>query len=146
MDCGANDGVYESNTLSLEMDFAWTGILIEASPKTIERLKQVHRKAWIVPTGLSIKNETMEVEFGDWGAVGQIVDESVKNSKFGKFGKAHTIPIMCLPLYSILQALDNPTVDFFNLDVEGYEFEILKTIPFDKVDIKVNLTKHFQFL
>ena len=28
-------------------------------------------------------------------------------------------------------------VDYFSLDVEGVELEVLKTIPFDKVDIRV---------
>ena len=31
----------------------------------------------------------------------------------------------------------NPTVDYFTLDIEGDELTVLKTIPFDKVDIKV---------
>ena len=48
-----------------------------------------------------------------------------------------TIQILCFPLYSILLALENPTVHYLSLDVEGSEFPILKTIPFDKVDIKV---------
>ena len=47
------------------------------------------------------------------------------------------IEIQCLPLYSILLALDVTTVDFFSLDIEGSELEILKTIPFDKVTFKV---------
>ena len=44
---------------------------------------------------------------------------------------------LCLPLYSILLAMGNPTVDYFSLDVEGAELAILQAIPWDKVDIKV---------
>ena len=44
----------------------------------------------------------------------------------------------CLPLYSILMAFNNPTIDYFSLDVEGSELAILKTIPWDKVDIRVS--------
>ena len=44
---------------------------------------------------------------------------------------------LCLPLYSILLAMGNPTVDYFSLDVEGAELSILQAIPWDKVDIKV---------
>ena len=43
----------------------------------------------------------------------------------------------CFPVYSLLLALNRTTVDYFSLDVEGSELQILKTIPFDKVDIKV---------
>ena len=49
---------------------------------------------------------------------------------------------LCLPFYAILLAMGNPTVDYFSLDVEGAELPILKTIPWDKVDIKVA----YQFL
>lgn len=44
--------------------------------------------------------------------------------------------MQCLPLYSLLLALGNPTVDFLSLDIEGAEFQVLKTIPWDKVDIR----------
>ena len=41
--------------------------------------------------------------------------------------------LQCMPLYTILLAMGNPTVHFFSLDVEGAEFPVLKTIPWDKV-------------
>jgi len=37
--------------------------------------------------------------------------------------------VECLPFYSILLALGNPTVDFFSLDVEGAEWDVIQTIP-----------------
>ena len=46
------------------------------------------------------------------------------------------VEMQCLPLYSLLLALGNPTVDFLSLDIEGAEFQVLKTIPWDKVDIR----------
>ena len=46
---------------------------------------------------------------------------------------------MCLPFISILYAIGNPSVDYFSLDIEGVELDVLKSIPWDKVDIKVNV-------
>ena len=43
----------------------------------------------------------------------------------------------CLPLVSLLLAMDNPTVHYFSLDIEGAELQVLKTVPWDKVDIWV---------
>ena len=43
----------------------------------------------------------------------------------------------CFPLYSILLALGNPRVHYFSLDIEGAELGVLKTIPWDQVDIWV---------
>ena len=51
--------------------------------------------------------------------------------------KAKVIKVTCLPLYSILMSVGNPIVDFFSLDIEGAEHLVLKTIPWDKVNIKV---------
>ena len=44
---------------------------------------------------------------------------------------------LCLPFYSVLLAVGNPIVDYFSLDVEGAELPILKSIPWNRVDIKV---------
>ncbi len=50
---------------------------------------------------------------------------------------AKVIKTMCFPFHSILFAIGNPSVDYFSLDVEGVELDVLKTIPWNKVDIKV---------
>jgi len=50
---------------------------------------------------------------------------------------AKVIQAVCLPLMSILYAIGNPTIDYFSLDIEGVELDVLKTIPWDKVDIKI---------
>jgi hypothetical protein len=41
-------------------------------------------------------------------------------------------------LYSLLEAAGFTELDFLSLDLEGVELQVLKTIPFDKVDIKVS--------
>ncbi len=43
--------------------------------------------------------------------------------------------VPCFPLESILLAINQTHVDYFSLDVEGYELPILKTIPFDRIQI-----------
>ncbi len=50
------------------------------------------------------------------------------------------IEIQCFPFYSVLLAIGRTSLDFFSLDVEGHELQILKTIPWNKVDIKVYKT------
>ena len=42
-----------------------------------------------------------------------------------------------MSFYSILLAVGNPVVDYLSLDIEGAELLVLKTIPWDKVDINV---------
>ena len=61
-------------------------------------------------------------------------------------GKAERIKevrvIQCLPIYSILLASRRTNIDFFSLDIEGAELDVLKTIPWPKVDIKVILVEY----
>ncbi len=45
--------------------------------------------------------------------------------------------VQCFPLYSILLAVGRTHVDYFGLDVEGSEYKILKTIPWQKIYVKV---------
>jgi len=45
--------------------------------------------------------------------------------------------VECFPLFSLLTALNVTEVDYLSLDVQGPELKILKTIPYEKVNIKV---------
>ena len=60
----------------------------------------------------------------------------------GKLINSTGTSVQCLPVYTLLLALNRTIVDYFSLDVEGVELQVLKTVPFDKVDIKV-LTVEF---
>ena len=62
----------------------------------------------------------------------------ISNLALGKEREEH-VEVQCFPIFSILTALNVTTVDYFSLDVEGNEFDILKTIPWKKVNIKVNI-------
>ena len=49
-----------------------------------------------------------------------------------------TYPMQCVPLYSlIMAAAGNVTVNYLSLDIEGAELQVLKTLPWHKVDIEV---------
>ena len=51
--------------------------------------------------------------------------------------KKGNITAQCFTLHSLLLAVGQTEVDYFSLDVEGPELEILQTIPFDEVKINV---------
>ena len=59
------------------------------------------------------------------------------HSKWVEGYKYKTISAQCFTLHSLLLAVGQTEVDYFSLDVEGPELEILQTIPFNKVNIKV---------
>ena len=130
---GALDGETRSNTLWLESKHGWDGLLIEGDKSSLSALKGKQRKAWILPNCISIKNHTIVAVFANKGHVGKIVDTKTEVKQVSN--QNHT-DVVCIPLYSIVAALDRKRIDFFSLDVEGFELEVLKTIPFAKLDIK----------
>ena len=44
IECGANDGEFQSNTMYLESKMGWTGLLVEASPVLSRKLLARNRK------------------------------------------------------------------------------------------------------
>jgi hypothetical protein len=50
---------------------------------------------------------------------------------------ADSFKIQCFPLYSLILATGNRTINYFSLDIEGAEMQVLESIPWDKVDIEV---------
>ena len=138
VEAGALDGETRSNTLQLERKHGWEGVLIEADKTSLFALKEKHRKAWILPNCISTQNHTIVAEFANKGHVGKI---KLTKDKVGQSATQGLTDVVCLPLYSIVSALGRKRIDFFSLDVEGFELEVLKTVPFDQLDIKVSHKK-----
>jgi len=118
-----------SNTFLLERQLKWTGVMIEAEPLNFEMAIQKKRNAFMVPSCLSLSNRTKLSKFSFGNNVYAHIDESN--------ALQDSVSVHCLPLHSILLAMNRTTVDLFSLDIEGHELSVLKTIPYDKIDIKV---------
>lgn len=61
----------------------------------------------------------------------------ISENKAGEQHPGH-IDVQCFPIFSYILALNITHVDYFSLDIEGDELDVLKTLPFDKVDITVS--------
>ncbi|XP_026286368.1 protein Star [Frankliniella occidentalis] len=131
IECGALDGEIRSNTLYLERYLGWSGLLIEGDPSNFALMVHKHRKAWLSQACLSLKPYPSIVSFKQNFNMGQVSDYPAGHSRSG------FVDVQCFPLYSFLLALNQTTIDYFSLDVEGAELDVLQTIPWSKVNIKV---------
>jgi len=142
IEAGAYDGIMGSNTLRLELSEQWSGLLVEPNPKLYKTVQSRARNAWTLGNCFSMKTHPQVVTFDAADQIGGIVNEAT-GAKPGEGLSRDTVNIreeiqlQCVPIFSVLQALGNPQVDFFSLDIEGADLQVLKTIPFDKVRISV---------
>ncbi|XP_033761384.1 uncharacterized protein LOC117343164 [Pecten maximus] len=138
VECGGLDGEKGSNTLFFEKVRKWNGLLIEGDPSNYAMLKSKHRKAFTLNACLYPYTFPALVNFHKAFNLGRIM-HAASVSAWNKRNRATADPaeVQCFPIYSILLAINRTTVDFFSLDIEGDELGVLKTIPFDKVDIKM---------
>ena len=138
LEVGAVDGVSLSNTLFFERERNWTGLLIEPNTKFYEKLATVHRKAYTINTCLSLDQKTSVVNFLSAEMIGGIekkLEGPMMNRANKEYPDAKKEEVLCIPLFSILEAIGMTHINLFSLDVEGAELDILQTIPFDKVKI-----------
>ena len=139
VECGAADGLISSNSLHFELHRHWSGILIEANPDYFASLLNTRRHMFMLNACLSPTRKAMVVNFTDAGRASGISDLLNPHAPGAlKYRQGNTThPVQCFPIYSILAAIGIHHVDYFSLDIEGAEVQILETIPYDQVKIDV---------
>ena len=74
----------------------------------------------------------MNVKYRQNFNVGKVMSEGAPLKK-----DVNYTDVTCFPLFGVLRAMNVSKVDYFSLDVEGNEMDVLRTIPFDDLDITV---------
>tara|TARA_S200000501_G_scaffold37338_1_gene30817 strand:- start:221 stop:853 length:633 start_codon:yes stop_codon:yes gene_type:complete len=130
IECGANDGVDQSNTWYYEKYLNWNGVLIEPLIKQFNELKKNRsKKNKFYNTVLSSSVSVHSLNLTKNNLVSRIVDHNKSEINF--------VTVSSTTLTKILDEIYAPSlIDFFSLDVEGYEYEIIKGIDFNKYNFK----------
>jgi hypothetical protein len=141
VECGAADGEKLSNSLFFEKSRNWSGVLIEGYMPWFQELLKLHRRAYSVGSCLSGVKKPVRTRFTNIGYGGGLIDY-MEQSHLKRFGgvermEKKTNTMQCLPLYSILTAIGVNHVDYFSLDIEGAELEVIKTLPLDEITVDV---------
>lgn len=137
IECGANDGVDQSNTWHFEKFKNWQGILIEAHPEIFRELIKNRDKRNILVNKFLVSNNYKS----------QTVNISNKDliSKFNTTNEGSSLSTP-ITLTEVLRKNYVPKlIDLFSLDVEGYEFEVLEGIDFENYKFKYFLIETNNF-
>jgi len=146
VDVGAHDGISINNTLYFEKNNNWTGINVEPIKKVFERL--VINRPNDINLNCAVCNNDGETDFlcntGYTEMLSGIKDNFDKrhvnrilreNKQMGS--TTEVIKVKTKKLETIFDENNIKHVNYLSIDVEGSEFEVIKSINFDKVFIDV---------
>ena len=134
VDLAANDAKDFSNTLALERH-GWNGLCIE--PNSIYWYGLTHRKCTSV--GAFVGNSVSQVQVKLRGVFGGIVGE-MDEQRANRNGEpdSQTETRFTVPFATLLQKFNVPkTIDYLSLDVEGAEYLVMNSFPFDEYTIRL---------
>lgn len=132
LEIGALDGIRFSNTKFFEDSMGFSkGILIEPEPDTFKQL--VKNRPNCQCFNVAIHSVLEEVIFlkSKENAVGCIEEIATPEFKHRWHQQSEKLKLPATTLASILKQAKLKYIDFFSLDVEGAEFECLKSINWD---------------
>lgn len=144
IEAGANDGIRQSNTYYFEKVLRWNGLLVEPIPSQAEKCRKNRSNSQVVNAALvrhDYPSETVRIEMADLMSVvndGNIEPELVESHvargrEVQHLEQQDSIEIKAITLTKLLNDLKVTHVDFFSLDVEGYETEVLRGIDFSTI-------------
>lgn len=141
IEAGAFDGIDNSNTYFFEVLRGWTGLLIEPIPSMFDKVLKLERNAFAINACISSKTllakfKILHVLSGRQSEMSKNQIYRLKKESQGSNGYPLTAYVPCFSIHTILKAINITKVDYFSLDVEGGEVDVIQSIPFDKLDIK----------
>jgi len=146
VDVGAHDGVSLNNTLYFERNNDWTGVNIEPIEKVFNKLIESRPKCININLAVSDKNgyEKFLINSGYTEMLSGLKSKidprhmnriEYENGSIG--GTSDLITVETKRLDSIFDENNIKHINYLSIDVEGAEFQVIKSIDFDKVFIDV---------
>ncbi len=140
IECGTGDGEKLSNSLFFEKSRNWTGLLIEPNPTIFSDLRKKNRHSYQVNACVSPTGRVNVLNFTLANLVGGLTDfmeTAHKRSILKNKRVTGVVQVPCFPIRSLLLSIGVSHIDYFSLDVEGPEMNILRSFPFDDVTVDV---------
>ena len=139
LEIGGADGVTGSNTLALRDHLGWTGVLVEPDPDQFRELS--HNRpadrlvnAAISPTGGG--GDAVLRQIGQLSCLEQYKPDDFHKAERESAKKA--ITVQTVDLTDLLKTMGE--TDYFSLDVEGAEYDILSSLHWDEITPPTILT------
>ena len=154
---GSNDGVRSDPLYKFICKYNWSGILVEPVPYLYERLIKNHEsRDNLIFKNVAISKDGGSMKFyyikenqndqSDWkcgNGLGSFLKDVVTfhRNKIFDFDKNFSeMDIQTITFDSLVEGVNN--IDLLAIDAEGYDYEIIKSIDFDKHQPSLILFEH----
>jgi FkbM family methyltransferase len=141
VDVGCHHPKRFSNTAKLYRD-GWNGINIDANPKNIKLFKFFRRRDYNIRALVSDLNTTLDYYYFNDSALNGCLTisrvESLKNDNY-KVLKIEKISTKRLDQIISESGVNINQIDLLDIDVEGHDLQVLKSINLNLYDIRVIL-------
>jgi FkbM family methyltransferase len=139
LEIGGADGINGSNTLALRDHLGWTGVLVEPDPNQFAWLSRNRPTDRLVNAAISPRGGTGKAVLRQVGLLSCLEDYSPDDSHVSERDSAgKTVTVETIDLTDLLRSMGD--IDYFSLDVEGAEYEILSSLRWDEVKPPALLT------
>lgn len=138
IEVGACDGVATSNTLLLEREYSWVGLLVE--PARIWHADLFRNRTAQIETRCAWKSNGEQLQFVEKLSPGRsgIVETSNDDTAANEFYSVETVTLSML----LSESTTFENVDFLSVDTEGSELEVLQGFPFEKIQPRFICVEH----
>lgn len=137
VEVGGHDGYTQSNTYYLEKALGWRGVLVEGIPELYEQCKRNRPNSRVFNCALVSNDFAGEMVEMHYASLMSVVDGSLKSGEaqlahvqtglsHQQLVQTYTVRVPARTLASVLDEVGAPQIDFFSLDVEGYELPVLQ--------------------
>lgn len=132
VEAGAVQGtVYDSNSIFYERFLGWQGLLVEANPFSFAKLTVRRPAAYRLETALCAEPGLVRFNLPD--------QQRTADGCCGRASNKGKYAIRCTRLGAVLDQIGVKHVDFWSLDVEGAELDVLRGFDWSHMSISVLL-------
>ena len=143
VEAGAHDGVIGSNTLFFERFMGWKGLCVEPLPEQAAQCRANRRRSTRVENVALVNADYQSPDITIYPASLMSVVEGAlpeeqrrkwveKGEQAQGLSRAEPFKVPAISLSRLLDDMGAPRIDFFSLDVEGYELRVLEGIDFER--------------
>ncbi len=148
LEIGGLDGVKYSNTYAFNKELGWRGVLVELSSLNFDGLVKNRPNELVnIHAGVCDRKRLLHYveDKSEVSGIWEFAPQTFKDIFWRDITleSPNVKPILCAPLAELLEPHLGSSFyfDFFSLDVEGAEFEVLKAIDFTKLGFGIILTE-----